>query len=848
MNRPELLAPAGDWDCAKAAIENGADAIYFGVELFNARMRANNFTLADLPELMAFLHLRGAKGYLAFNTLVFPSELALAERTLRTAIVSGVDAAIVQDVGICRLIRSISPDFPIHASTQMTISSPEGAKFARELGCSLAVLARENTIGEMAKIQEALAADPLPLEVFVHGALCVAYSGQCLTSEALGGRSANRGECAQACRMPYELLRDSKPVGLGDRRYLLSPQDLCGVELLPDLVRLGIHSLKIEGRLKQPSYVASIVRTYRQALDKACGTPLTAIASGQLLTPEVRYRVEMAFSRGIHTGWMAGIDNQSLVHGRYPKKRGVFLGRVEKVTGHEVGLCLEAPVRAGDGVVFDAGAPEAREEGGRVWELQQEGEMSWLAFGEGSVDLGKVHVGDRVWKTSDPSLEKEIKKTWDLQDPAFQRPVFARVSGRVGEPLVLELSDEQGHVAREQTEIVLEVARKRALDADYLRAQIGRLGGTPYELADLDCALEGELMVPVSALNDVRRRAVETLSRLRCQPLRWTISDAIPYQSKIDTQFLSVRPEESASRTSRSAVLSLPKGAADSLPSADPELVVLVRTESQMEAAAIAGVRTLYLELEFPKRYPELISRWRAIAPGAQIWAAPPRIAKAGEDWILRQVEEGQADGVLARAWDHLSWFAGRTRLRGDFSLNVANGLSAEWFLARFGLDGLTCSYDLTAQQILDLAASTDPSRLELTIHQHMPMFHMEHCVFCAFLSSGKDFRDCGRPCETHEVRLRDHLGAAHPVKADAGCRNTVFNARAQTGADYFPQFVLAGLRRFRVEFLDESAEEVRTTLDRYRRLLAGDIDGRGLWKELGALGQLGVTRGTLER
>lgn len=820
MNRPELLAPAGDWDCAKAAIENGADAIYFGVELFNARMRANNFTLADLPELMAFLHLRGAKGYLAFNTLVFPSELALAERTLVQVIEAGVDAAIVQDVGICQLIRTISPDFPIHASTQMTISSPVGAKFARELGCSLAVLARENTIGEMAKIQESLASDPLPLEVFVHGALCVAYSGQCLTSEALGGRSANRGECAQACRMPYELLRDGSAVDLGDRRYLLSPQDLCGVEMLPQLVRLGIHSLKIEGRLKQPSYVASIVRTYREALDKICGTPLESIASGQLLTPEVRYRVEMAFSRGIHTGWMAGIDNQSLVHGRYPKKRGVYLGRVEKVTGHEVGLSLEAPVRAGDGVVFDAGAPESREEGGRIWEVQQEGARTWLAFGEGSVDLRKVHVGDRVWKTSDPTLEKEIKKTWDIQEPAFQRPVFARVTGRTGEPLLLELSDTEGRIAREKTEIVLETARKRALDADYLRAQIGRLGGTPYELADLDSALEGDLMVPVSALNDVRRRAVETLSRLRAKPLRWTISDTKSIRSKIDTSRSSARSE----------------------------LVVLVRTEAQMEAAAKAGVGTLYLELEFPKRYPELIARWREIAPGREIWAAPPRIAKAGEDWILRQVEAGNADGILARAWDHLSWFAGRTRLRGDFSLNVANGLTAEWFLERFGLEGVTCSYDLTAQQILDLAASADPSRLELTIHQHMPMFHMEHCVFCAFLSSGKDFRDCGRPCEKHEVRLRDHLGAAHPVKADAGCRNTVFNARAQTGADYFPQFVQAGLRRFRVEFLDESPDEVHRTLDRYRRLLAGEIDGRGLWKELGALGQLGVTRGTLER
>ncbi len=267
---PELLAPAGDWDCARAAVENGADAIYFGLEKFNARMRARNFTAADLPELMDFLRRRGVRGYVTFNTLVFENELDDAEQHLRAVIAAGADAAIVQDAGICRLIRQLSPDFPIHASTQMTITSAAGIEFARELGCSLVVLARECSIAEIAKMDSALraASAALPLEVFVHGALCVAYSGQCLTSEALGGRSANRGECAQACRMPYDLISDGAPVPLGDRRYLLSPQDLAGLELLPDLVRAGVASLKIEGRLKSPEYVANITRIYRQALDE----------------------------------------------------------------------------------------------------------------------------------------------------------------------------------------------------------------------------------------------------------------------------------------------------------------------------------------------------------------------------------------------------------------------------------------------------------------------------------------------------------------------------------------------------------------------------------------------------
>src|SRR5688572_6343476 len=375
---PELLAPAGDWECARAAVENGADAIYFGLERFNARMRAKNFTQADLPALMEFLHRRGVRGYVTFNTLVFANELADAEDYLRTIIAAGVDAAIVQDVGICRMIRALSPDFPIHCSTQMTITSAAGIEFARELGAQLVVLARENSIAEIEKMQAAQADHPaaMPLEVFVHGALCVAYSGQCLTSESLGGRSANRGECAQACRLPYELIADGHKVELGDRRYLLSPQDLAGIDILPELVRVGVSSLKIEGRLKSPEYVASITRVYRQALDRMVASDETNAAGS------ARYELQMAFSRGLYTGWFKGINNQELAHARFGTKRGVYLGEVSRVQRDRVFVKLEGPLKLGDGVVFDAGHPDQDEEGGRVYALAPIGDETAISFGE----------------------------------------------------------------------------------------------------------------------------------------------------------------------------------------------------------------------------------------------------------------------------------------------------------------------------------------------------------------------------------------------------------------------------------------------------------------------------------
>ena len=497
---PELLAPAGDWDCARAAVENGADGIYFGLEKFNARMRADNFTGTDLPKLMEFLHRRGVRGYVTLNTLVFENELADAEKYLRTMIAAGVDAVIVQDVGICRLIRQLSPDFPIHASTQMTITSAAGVEFARELGCNLVVLARECSIKEIEKIQGGAISSPatrhssLPLEVFVHGALCIAYSGQCLTSEALGGRSANRGECAQACRMPYELISDGKQVPLGDRKYLLSPQDLAGLEVLPDLTRAGVASLKIEGRLKSPEYVANITRIYRQALDdlRFTNEDLRALGKSARKSEIVnrKYEMEMAFSRGLHTGWFGGTNNQQLVHARFGKKRGVFLGEVEEALRDAVVVGLEAPLKPGDGVVFDAGKPEEKEEGGRVYEVRspkpkaQNSQSVELRFGHGDIDFSRVHAGDRLWKTSDPELDRRLRQSFEGDAPKFQRPIEIEVHGVEGKPLTLIAHDEFGTVAKVESSMPLAKAEKQPLTTERLREQLGRLGERHFGLAN----------------------------------------------------------------------------------------------------------------------------------------------------------------------------------------------------------------------------------------------------------------------------------------------------------------------------------------------------------------------------
>ncbi|HLP01556.1 MAG TPA: U32 family peptidase [Opitutaceae bacterium] len=879
--RPEVLAPAGDWDCVRAAVENGADAVYFGLDRFNARMRAHNFTAADLPELMRFIHRRGVRGYVTFNTLVFSNELADAVDYIRTLVTAGIDAVIVQDVGICRMIRALSPDLPIHISTQMTVTSAAGVRFAYDLGASLVVLARENSLKEIAKLRETLGASPaqLPLEVFVHGALCVAYSGQCLTSESLGGRSANRGECAQACRMPYDLVADGHKVDLGGRRYLLSPQDLAGLDVIPDLIRLGIASLKIEGRLKSAEYVANLTHVYREAVDRiaatvapslqppsgscqpivdmqqgpAAGSPDAlsvaanstrsqvlpaegAAAQEQKLIAELwhahRYDLEMAFSRGLSTGWFRGIDNQQLVHARFGTKRGVFLGKVARVERNGVLVRLESSVKPGDGVVFDYGAPEKGEAGGRVYEVFPRGADTLLTFGRGAVDFALVHPGDLVWKNSDPAHERRLRASFAGDQPRVLRPVSAEVHGRLGGPLTLLLRDELGHVARAESALALVSAEKHPLTPERLREQFGRLGGTPFRLADLDSQLEPGLMLPMSELNRVRRDVVSQLDELRAAPHRWTL---------VSDGATAAWPKRDEAALAAAA-------------SAAPELIVVIRHLRQLDAVLpLAGIETVYCEFENPKHYREAVARFRAHreslgAAGAarSIWVAPPRVFKPGDEWILKQVRSCDADGYLVRNFDHLAFFAD-CRRRGDFSLNVANEWSADHFRRVHGLERVTASYDLNIQQLEALLTAGDPTALEITIHQHMPMFHMEHCVFCAFLTEGTDYTNCGRPCEKVDLRLRDHLGAEHPVKADAGCRNTVFNSRAQTGAEFVGRMIELGARHFRVDFLDEDAAEIARVVGRYRQLLAGEITGAELWREFKLINQLGVTRGQMD-
>jgi len=813
-HKPELLAPAGDWECLKAAVTAGADAVYFGLPAFNARLRAENFTEADLPKVIDYLHTRGRRGYLTLNVLIFPSELAEAERLLRLVAHCNVDAIIVQDLGLVRLAQKVCPQVSLHASTQMTLTSPEGVAFARRQGISLAVLARELSLRELAKFPSATDPSGLPLEVFVHGALCVAYSGQCLTSEVLGRRSANRGECAQACRMPYTLEVDGQPRDLGDRAYLLSPQDLAAVDEIPELIKLGLHSFKIEGRLKSPDYITAVTTVYRQTIDRVLAQqPAPA-------SPEEKYRLEMTFSRGLFSGWFHGVDHQQLVHARFGKKRGPFAGKIARTGPDWLELDeILTPLHPGDGVVIDRGSDTDNEPGGFLFGVQG----NRISFRHGSLPPHSTRPGDRVWKTKDPQLEKQLKAERSKEAPTETNPLHLKISGLAGQPLHIHAVSGIQEVELSSA-IPLAAARNRPLTPDSLRDQLSRLGGTPFHLGTLSATLPEPVILPVSELNRLRREIVSRLSEeqhshipknVRTSPLT-----AVPL---LPTLLQSIHTKRSTLPTPSQPVIS-----------------VLCRTSEQAQALATESPDLLYLDFEDLRRFAPTIETLRKSSQ-VPIFLATPRIQKAGETGFFRLIENAQPDGVLIRNLGGLDHFRSlNIPIVGDFSLNISNPLSADLFISE-GLQRVTPSYDLNISQLLELLHTSPPSWFELTLHQHIPMFHMEHCVFAAFLSEGKDHLTCGRPCDRHRISARDRVGESHPIRADVGCRNTVFHARPQSGASHIPQLLATGLRHFRLELLEESPEEAVLLLDSYRKALLGHSNPSHLAHSLGARDQLGV-------
>lgn len=794
---PELLAPAGTLDAARAALANGADAIYLGAERFNARDDGAQFTMDDLEVACRLAHARGVRIYLTFNILLKPTELRDALLHLGECIDRGIDAAIVQDLGAVRLIREIYPALEIHGSTQMTVHDVTGARLLRELGVDRVVLARENTLEDIRAIRAAV--PELGLESFVHGALCIAYSGQCFMSGMISERSANRGSCAQSCRKDY-VLTDALSGAELDRGYLISARDLGAWDHLAGIAEAGIGCLKIEGRKKKPEYVATVTRGYRDLLDR--------LAAGRWKRPsaaEVQPLVQI-FSRGFTGGMYGGRAGRDYVTRDQPDNRGAELGRVTGRQGRELLITVSQPIAVGDGLGFEHPDGAARGNTGfavtRVRDLGQHAGKHTQAINAGT----DVPDGWVVVRSSQAALLAGARSSFaevGADDAGRRVPIGVCVGGSAGEPLTARFTVD-GQVVTVRSTIPLSRAEKRPLDRARLEAQLGRLGETPFGLGALDCsALDSDLFLPVSALNDLRRDAVRELVRRRDLA---TADRRMLRASAIDSTLRSLCPG-AAPRAERG----VPQGAHLRGSLAPPGMTAspfrltaeVWRVEDAL-AAADAGATEISLDL-FIRHPTPPVSRVRALADSLAARDITPRLRTPT---IVRPEERRVLDKWLALGTPlvsgHLGLIAEQTRagrdVVADYAVNCFNQASAREIF-QLGASRIVLSIELTGEEMAQVSAPWEGRGFEIFAYGRPEGMTTEHCTLsAAFEREPATCRDLCVRKHPH-VELTDPAGYVFPVATDSACRNRLLHSRPVDASEYLPWLWRHGFRSYRLVF-----------------------------------------------
>lgn len=800
---PELLSPAGSLDAVRAAVANGADAVYLGAARFNARDEGAQLSLDELAEACRIAHGRGRRIYLTLNILIKPGELVDALDLLGGAIDRGIDAVIVQDVGLVRLIRRIYPELEIHGSTQMTVHDASGAGVMRALGVERVVLARENTLDDVRAIHAAV--PELGLETFIHGALCISYSGQCYMSGMISERSANRGSCAQSCRKDYVLTDLDKGEEL-DRGYLISTKDLGAYEHLDAIAEAGIGCLKIEGRKKRPEYVATVTSSYRGWLDR--------IRRGETGAPsevEVQPLVQI-YSRGFTGGMYGGRQGREYVTRTQPDNRGIPVG---VVLGRERGgLLIEVtePVKVGDGLGFEppdaTGGPTT---GFTVHAVRPVAGQPHRQLVETQL---RVDTGWRVIRTADGNLLERARASYAAlrsEVRARKTRLDVRVFGAAGTPLkAVFVADGESVTVR--SEVELAPASKRALDRPQLRDQLGRLGDTPFALAEVDDrALAIALFLPVSELNHLRQQAVEQLLLRRDWAEQARLAER---RARIEGAVRELSPTPSAagargappnSEFSSAVHGNHHRSAATSTePSPAFALAAQVFRIEDADAAAAHGATEIVFD-PFLRHPAPPVARLRALAE---------RLAAQGVGFrlrtptIVRPEERRDIQKWLDAGWPILSGHLGLVAelardgrdVTGDYALNVMNQHTAAEL---FALDArrLVLSVELTTDEIEELVGPWGGAPFDALVYGRPEGMTIEHCVLsAAFDREPTTCRDLCVKKHTN-VELTDPAGYRFPVATDSACRNRLLHSRPVDASEFLPRLWSAGIRGYQLVF-----------------------------------------------
>ncbi|MDG0817702.1 U32 family peptidase [Bdellovibrio svalbardensis] len=838
LKRPELLLPVGTKDMALAAIHNGADAIFMGVPGFNARGRSHDFQIEEVKEIIDTCHLHGVKVNLAFNILVFQNELQAAVEVLEKILPLKPDAFIIQDLGLVQLVRKMAPWQRIHASTQMSITNAEAISWLDDLGIQRFVLARENSIKEIQAIKQNTTKE---IEVFVHGALCVSYSGQCFTSEGIGGRSANRGQCAQSCRFTYEMHVDGEKRDLQGKSFLVSPQDLCGINEVPHLLEAGVDCFKVEGRLKTPEYVATAARSFDEAI--------TSAQSNHALSSPVLMKKQMAsaFSRGFYSGWFHGVNHQELVEGTFSSHRGFEFGKILRVNANSLeveitdvniqqGLKADF-IKAGDGVlwVYKDRNGHSVEKGGFVFAVKTLSPRRFELEFSRDIAMDGIYLGARVFYNHDKDLKKDVTLSVEDKQRKKRLPVYIRAEASLGQPLKVQYSDGKYTVSA-TSENICEPAKSKGLNSLDLREELFALMGSPFRGEGFECELDATtpLFLPHRQIKELRQQLVKELTDLRVQ------NGAAPVLAPQNEVMDWIARKKISNQKAHGVKLNL-----------------LLRDKGQVEDVANAvkagqlqssAINLTILDFEFGLDFEPSLKVLKE--QGLKVGIATTRILKPNEHRNVKHLLNLNPDAILARnlgAIQYLQANAYQGQILGDFSLNVANHLTAQYLLGK-GISSVCLGYDLNHLQVSELIQAGQAERFEVTAYQYMPSFHMEHCVFAAFLSKGSSFKDCGKPCEKHDVKLKDQFGNWHQIKPDQECRNTMYNGTSQSAARYVKEWEALGLGYIRYEALKERGAELITKIQAHLDFIDGKKELASLIKDLGDVESYGLSESHFQR
>ena len=796
MRDVELLAPVGSFEALKAAVQNGANAVYLGGKDFGARASANNFDRDELKEAVKYAHIRGVQVFVTTNTLRKENEIEDFLEYAKFLYDIDVDAIILQDIGMARLIKRELPDFELHASTQMVAHSLEDVKYLESVGFDRVVLAREVTVEEIKYICDNCKAD---IEVFVHGALCVCYSGQCLMSSMIGNRSGNRGRCAQPCRQRYELIDVyTGEVVNSNGDYLLSPRDLNAIEEIDKVIDAGVHSLKIEGRMKRPEYVATVIDGYRKTIDEYLATNKLNVSD------ETINDLYTIFNRKFTKGLLLGDVGKDMMNSQLPNNQGLYVGTVVDYNkkAKRLKIKLANTLKKGDGINLGGGTIGRIIKNGNIETIGYKGETIELDF------VGEARKGQIVFKTSDSELMDRVQATF-TQDKEFVKNIIdAKITIKLGQKPILTLKDRHSNEATIEGDKIVEEAMKVALSKEKVETQLRKLGNTPYELDLLEIELDDNVSLPISLLNQMRRDCIELLDKERV-----SIKNR-KYKNKI-VKYKPVQYNRNKQQ----------------------EISVKVKNLEQLESALECGLDRIYYEdtntidkaMRLAMKYDKKV-----------IYSAP-RIIRNKEYNHLAKANNAGVESVQVGNYGSIDYFKDK-KLNIDYYLNAFNSETINYY-KEIGADTLCISQELNINEIKETIKYTDIN-IESVVYGYTPLMITEYCPM------GVIVRDCKKDkrvakCKESIYALRNSKGDEFRVSQDIFCRSTIYNSNVTCMLDNLYELHEIGINVLRLDFTLEDKETVKEVIEAYQEVLSNDYKlGTKATKLYNKLDEKGTTAG----